>query len=541
MTETTWNAWGDTDPGKQRSNNEDRIYCDARRGIFIVADGMGGEAAGEVAAQQAIDFMKKRLGQETGTVARRLREAIAGANNEIYRLAQTNPQWRGMACVLTAVVEDDGDLHVGHVGDTRLYKIRDGRITKITSDHSPIGQREEAGELTEAEAMRHPRRNEVFRDVGSREHKPDDEGFVEYARLPFEADSALVLCSDGLSDMVTSSAILSAALRNAGSPRDCVRELIAEANAAGGKDNISVIVVEGSDFPAQAQAADGRAIPSGATVMAAGRRLAARRFFYLAIGLLAGLLASNLWTRYGSVWFGPDAPQPEIPPAPRVLTVEPASPEYPSIGMALENARPGDRIRIADGEYQESIRLKPGVDIAAVNPGKAIIHISRPLPGTDSAIVAEGISGVTLSGISVRAEAAAALPYGVRITDSDIVVSLVEISGAVQTGVLINGRSRSTLAGCLIRGNAGPGIAVAGTASPFLTGNIIHGNGITRQRAAPGLYVTENALPEAVRNIFSGNGAEAIRVQRQDLRDKMLNNLFAGPAPNKVGVERTKK
>jgi PPM family protein phosphatase len=124
----TWKAWAETDPGKKRENNEDRILCEPERGIFVVVDGMGGEAAGEVAAQQAVDFIKSRLHQETGTAARRLREAIAGANNEIYRLAERNPQWKGMACVLTAVVIEDGFLHIGHVGDSRLYYIRDYNI-----------------------------------------------------------------------------------------------------------------------------------------------------------------------------------------------------------------------------------------------------------------------------------------------------------------------------------------------------------------------------------------------------------------------------
>ena len=218
--ETTWNAWGDTHPGKQRGNNEDRIHCDPKRGIFIVADGMGGEAAGEIAAENAVDFIQKRLRQETGTVARRIREAITAANNEIHRLAERKPEWHGMACVLTLAVIEDGIMHLGHVGDTRLYKVRGREIRKVTPDHSPVGRREDSGELTELEAMRHPRRNEVYRDIGSQPHKPEDDDFVEYLQVPFEADAAALLCSDGLSDMLTSSEILAAVERNAGNPRE---------------------------------------------------------------------------------------------------------------------------------------------------------------------------------------------------------------------------------------------------------------------------------------------------------------------------------
>ena len=101
------------------------------------------------------------------------------ANNEILRAARANPEWEGMACVLTLAVLENGSAVVGHVGDSRLYQIRRGEIRKITHDHSPVGEREDSGEIAEAEAMRHPRRNEVFRDVGSEEHAPDDPDFIE--------------------------------------------------------------------------------------------------------------------------------------------------------------------------------------------------------------------------------------------------------------------------------------------------------------------------------------------------------------------------
>ena len=93
---------------------------------------------------------------------------------------------------------------VGHVGDTRLYKLRRGRIEKITRDHSPVGEREDARELSERDAMQHPRRNEVYRDVGSEPHEPGDPEFIDIHEIPFEPDAALLLCSDGLTDLVDS-------------------------------------------------------------------------------------------------------------------------------------------------------------------------------------------------------------------------------------------------------------------------------------------------------------------------------------------------
>src|SRR5271157_5728660 len=239
---------GASDAGRARRNNEDALYVDAERGIFLVVDGIGGQAAGEKAAEIAVGRVRARLERQTGTSEQRIREAITVANNEILQAARTHPEWEGMACVLTVAVLDNGSAVVGHVGDSRLYQIRRGEIRKITHDHSPVGEREDNRELSEAEAMRHPRRNEVFRDVGSEEHAPEDADFIEVQRIPFDPDSALVLCSDGLSDQVPSAQIREIVERYAGRPEAAVRELIAAANRAGGKDNVTVLVVEGDQF-----------------------------------------------------------------------------------------------------------------------------------------------------------------------------------------------------------------------------------------------------------------------------------------------------
>src|SRR5262245_10530132 len=245
---TTFRCAGETHPGLLRTNNEDRFHVDAERGIFLVIDGIGGQAAGERAAEVALDTMRARLERQTGSLDDRIREAITVANNEIFRLAQTRDKWKGMACVLTVAVVEDGQVTVGHVGDTRLYELRGGQIRKITHDHSPVGDREDSGRLNELEAMQHPRRNEVFRDVGSEEHRPDDDDFVELVQLPFESDSALLLCTDGLSDLLTSAQILRIAQEYAGDPWAVARQLVAAANDAGGKDNVTVLFVEGERF-----------------------------------------------------------------------------------------------------------------------------------------------------------------------------------------------------------------------------------------------------------------------------------------------------
>src|SRR5688572_28929108 len=244
-TSNTLSAAARTDAGLQRDVNEDRYHVDEARGLFVVIDLIGGQAAGGKAADVALSMIRERLERETGPIPDRVREAIAIANNEIYRLSSARPEWDGMACVLTAVVLKDGSATIGHVGDTRLYKIRQGRIEKITRDHSPIGVREDAKALSEFEATRHPRRNEVYRDVGSEPHSSGDAEFVDVQAIPFEPDAALLLCSDGLSDLVDSTSILRTVRHLAGRPEGVVRALLESAIGAGGKDNVTTVYVEG--------------------------------------------------------------------------------------------------------------------------------------------------------------------------------------------------------------------------------------------------------------------------------------------------------
>src|ERR1017187_2365114 len=250
MVKTNVRCAGASDLGRVRNNNEDAFHIDVERGIFLVVDGIGGQAAGEKAAEIAVQRVRARLERQTGTIEQRVREAITMANNEILRTARANPEFEGMACVLTLVLLENGSAGGGHVGDSRLYQVGRGEIRKITHDHSPVGEREDNRELSEEDAMSHPRRNEVFRDVGSQEHTPGDVDFIEVQSFPFDSEGALVLCSDGLSDQVPSAKIRTTVERHAGNPAVAVQELIAAANRAGGKDNVTVLVVEGELFTA---------------------------------------------------------------------------------------------------------------------------------------------------------------------------------------------------------------------------------------------------------------------------------------------------
>jgi serine/threonine protein phosphatase PrpC len=251
-TAVAWRAGVASDPGLQRSINEDRALVDEALGVFLVVDGLGGHAAGEMAAETAvraiIGHMEAAALERRGDVEENIRRAITEANNQIYQLAQQNTDWRGMACVLTLAVAEEDRVTVGHVGDSRLYLIWNGNLRKLTSDHSPVGEQEEHGELTEEQAMQHPRRNEVFRDVGSQPHEPHDPQFIETRTFRFRQDAALLLCSDGLSDVLTSGEISEIVERYDGDPNNIARQLVDAANLAGGKDNISVVFVAGAEF-----------------------------------------------------------------------------------------------------------------------------------------------------------------------------------------------------------------------------------------------------------------------------------------------------
>lgn len=279
-----------TDTGLLRDNNEDRYWMDAERGLFLVVDGVGGQAAGELAAQTAVEAIREAMRWTGASAEDRVKAAVTTANNRIFRRAQNDPENRGMACVLTLALLENGRITIGHVGDSRLYLIWDGAIRKLTSDHSPVGEDEDAGALTEEEAMVHPRRNEVFRDVGSRLRDLEEEDFIEIRQCRFREDAALLLCSDGLTDHLTAAQIRSIAGRYNGDPGRIAAELVEAANDAGGKDNITALFVAGPKF----RGLDGATRPRFTTTRPQSRPRSpfSGRLAFLAYGMLIGML---LW------------------------------------------------------------------------------------------------------------------------------------------------------------------------------------------------------------------------------------------------------
>jgi PPM family protein phosphatase len=510
-------AAGSSDKGYVRSNNEDRVYCDDVRGFFVVVDGMGGHEAGEHAAEIAVDRIRIRLERQTGSAEQRVREAIALANNAIYEAAQNHPEWKGMACVLTAAVIEGAQITAGHVGDSRLYKVKRGHIEKITHDHSPVGEREDSGELSEEEAMQHPRRNEVYRDVGSAERTPDAEDFIEIVQMPFEPDSALLLCSDGLSDAVSSEKILRIIEANAGDRWATVRALISAANEVG-KDNVSAILVEGDAFAAslgrrfrREDGDDGRNSSAGETtdrMVPAGHVTHAPWYrgtrAYLLYGLFFGVIVGAALTFFVQ----PYVLQNRFAFGSRLLVVASGG----SIARALESVRPGDSIRVAPGTYSEAVQLKAGVILWSELPHKAVIR---------GPVSAEGIQQARLEGFEIRGG-----DIGIHIKDSDVVLSRDDIGNGTGVGVEFSGNSRGAIFACVIHDNAGGGILVDDAAAPAIENNVIENNGAQHGSSRPELFIRSTIRPSVVRNVIAGSGPETVWLAIPDERITRQNYFF---------------
>jgi serine/threonine protein phosphatase PrpC len=496
MLKTRLRCAGRSDPGRIRGNNEDAFYIDADRGFFLVVDGIGGQAAGEKAAEIAVNRIRARLERQTGTTEERIREAIAMANNEIWEAARRNPEWNGMACVLTLAVLENGSAVVGHVGDSRLYHIRRGEIRKITHDHSPVGEREDNQEISEAEAMRHPRRNEVFRDVGSEVHAPDDPEFIELRRIAFESDAALLLCTDGLSDLVPSAEIRRAVERHTADPEGAVEELIAAANRAGGKDNVTVVVIEGEQFKVASE--------TTAPEISQPSLFAARPAFLLYGLLLAGAaawLSRPLWI------------PPAVVMAPRTLGVGAGSP-YSSIAAALEAARPGDTVEVAAGEYREAVRLKSGVTLRSRVERDAILRAPALVPGASPApaVSAERVQGARLAGFHIAADARMPLPIGVLLVDSSVSLEDNEIEGA-GVGIEIRGLGASKLIANGVHDCLAEGLLISGPASPWISHNAFERN------HGAGIVARAGAHPALLGNVFDKNPVD-VDTPYESLRER---------------------
>jgi PPM family protein phosphatase len=233
------------DPGRARSNNEDSVATDPEVGLAVLADGMGGYNAGEVASNMATSFIRTELGRwlrEASTqasdaeVRRAMDICVDNANRAIFNAANSNPQYAGMGTTLVVAVFRDTRVLLGHVGDSRCYRLREGRLQQITRDHSLLQEQIDAGLITPEQAAFSANKNLVTRAVGV-----EDTVLLETHQHDVQPGDVFLMCSDGLSDMLDDEGILQVMQANP-ALEPGTKALIAAANDAGGKDNISVIL-----------------------------------------------------------------------------------------------------------------------------------------------------------------------------------------------------------------------------------------------------------------------------------------------------------
>jgi protein phosphatase len=229
---------GLTDVGRQRHTNEDRFFEAAP--MFAVADGMGGARSGEVASQIAVDEFEAQQAAD-GSPEDLLARIVQAANRKIYELAQSDESHAGMGTTLTAALVGAGEISLGHVGDSRAYRFRDDELERLTQDHSLVEELMRMGKLSPEDAEVDPRRSIITRALG-----PEPTVEVETCTYPAKDGDVYLLCSDGLTGMVSEER-LGEILRSRSSLDQAARQLVDEANASGGKDNITVVLFKLAD------------------------------------------------------------------------------------------------------------------------------------------------------------------------------------------------------------------------------------------------------------------------------------------------------
>ena len=230
--------WHGSDVGRQRQGNEDNLFV--RAPLFVVADGMGGAQAGEVASQLAVEAFEPGL-PDGAPAEQALEGLIREANERIHSLSRADAEHSGMGTTCTAIYVAEREVALAHVGDSRCYLYRDGELVRLTRDHSLVGELVDRGKLTEEQAEMHPQRSVITRALG-----PEPQVEVDTDRVEAREGDVFLLCSDGLTSMVREAALVPL-LAGARSLEEVGRALIGAANDAGGRDNITVVLIRVED------------------------------------------------------------------------------------------------------------------------------------------------------------------------------------------------------------------------------------------------------------------------------------------------------
>jgi PPM family protein phosphatase len=234
-----------TDPGRTRRHNEDAYVIEPP--LFAIADGMGGAQAGEVASRLATAALKESAANGGGE--QRIADLIQEANRRVYDRSSSDPNTSGMGTTITVALVENDHVSFGHVGDSRAYLIRDARMEQLTEDHSLVNELLKTGKLSPEEAETHPQRSVITRALGT-----DPDVDVDTFSVRAESGDLFLLCSDGLTDMVSEESILDVVERNRADIDRALRALVTAANRGGGQDNITVVAFEIADV---ALASDG--------------------------------------------------------------------------------------------------------------------------------------------------------------------------------------------------------------------------------------------------------------------------------------------
>ena len=243
-----------TDVGRKRKGNEDSLIANPEEGLFVVADGMGGHAAGEVASKVAVDSINEFVcltggddeitwpfGLDEGISydGNRLKTAVRYANRKVLEAVKEKAEYEGMATTVAAALVDGATVNLAHVGDSRVYLFRDGELSQLTSDHSWVNEQLQSGVISMDQARSHPLRNVVTRALGGRADLQ-----VDMQCHTMRSGDLLLMCSDGLTTMVPDGEIARVLGEAGGDIQAAAARLLAEANARGGEDNTTVVLLQ---------------------------------------------------------------------------------------------------------------------------------------------------------------------------------------------------------------------------------------------------------------------------------------------------------
>ncbi len=244
---------GMTDEGIKRDHNEDNYFLDKDSGIFIVADGIGGHQAGEMASGLAISILSqhfKELGKRIDSLSENeiisnIKNIISSLNREVFKQSLRKSEYNGMGCTLVSALANKNSIYIANIGDSRAYLLRKNLFKQVTIDHSLVGNLVLAGQITPAQARKHPMKHIITRHIGMEEDQIPD-----VYRLPFRDSDRIILSTDGLTDMVSDKVISSMISRDDDIENIC-SSLVKLANKNGGEDNITVIIIQRGRFDAE--------------------------------------------------------------------------------------------------------------------------------------------------------------------------------------------------------------------------------------------------------------------------------------------------